>query len=403
MVVVTRVEIVYYTHSAFFEPALCLVKALSQRVHLHLLLELAPGAWQTAGFDLASRPLPAGLIPADEVLKTAFPSGVRAYWQSAASFHLVVHPSRRSLHPSSWSVSRRVLRFVAERNADVLHIDDVDVSPRLALALPTLRGVPVVIAVHDPEPHTGERNWRKGLARRLAYPKASGFALYNAASRADFAARYRIAPASIQVTSLGVYDIVREWPSLPPDRGSATVLFFGRLSPYKGLDVFYEAARLISQRAAGVSFVVAGRPVAGYTPPAPPALDPSARLGVIDRYLSNTEAAALFRDASVVVCPYRDATQSGVVLTAFAFEVPVVATAVGGLPEYVIPEQTGLLVPVGDPRAVADAVCRILVDTEFAAQLRRGIATATDGALSWRNTADVLVRLYESVSGAMRV
>lgn len=390
-------RIVYYTHPAFFEPALCLVKELSRHVQIHLLLELSPGAWRTAGFDLDQRPLAAGLVPADEVLQGAVPPGVRAYWQSVASFHLVVHPSRRSLHPSSWNVSRRVLRFAVECGGDVLHVDDVDVSPRLALALPTVRRPPVVITVHDPEPHSGERNWRKRVARRLAYPKASRFVLYNAAFREDFAVRYRIPPTSIQVAHLGVYDVFREWPSQPADVTAPTVLFFGRLSAYKGLDVFYDAARLIAQRVPGVRFVVAGGPVAGYTPPSPPTLPPASSIDVFDQYLPNTEAARLFRSASVVVCPYRDATQSGVVLTAFAFGVPVVATAVGGLPEYVIPERTGLLVPVGDPVAVADAVCRILLDAGFAAQLRSGIALACETALSWHHVATVLVRTYSDL------
>lgn len=393
-------RVVYYTHPAFFEPALCLVRELSRRhVQIHLLLELSPGAWQTAAFDLSSRPLPAGLIPADEVLKDAFPSGVRAYWQSAASFHLVVHHSRRSLHPSSWKISRRVLRFTAECGADILHIDDVDVSPRLALALPA-RGLPILVTVHDPEPHSGERNWRKQLARRLAYPKASRFLLYNATFREGFAARYRLAPESIHVTRLGVYDIFREWQAepQPADNTPPTVLFFGRLSFYKGLDIFYEAAQLIARRIAGVRVVVAGRPVPGYMPPQPPTLEAAGPIQLIDRYLSNTETARLFGSASVVVCPYRDATQSGVVLTAFAFGVPVVATAVGGLPEYVIPERTGLLVPVGDSQAVADAVCRILLNTDFSAQLRRGIATAADDTLSWRDAAEVLMRTYSGLS-----
>jgi len=394
------VRIVYYTHSAFFEAALCLVKELSQQVQLHLLLELSPGAWQTAGFDLDRRPLPAGLIPADDVLKDVLPSGVRAYWQSTASFHLVVHSSRRSIHPSSWEISRRVLRFTGECGADVLHIDDVDVSPRLALALPTLRRLPVVITVHDPEPHSGERNWRKWLARRLAYPKASRFVLHNAAGREGFAERNRISSTSIEIARLGAYTIFREWSSQPAHREASTVLFFGRLSPYKGLDGFYEAARLIARRVTGVKFVVAGRPVPGYIPPPPPSLDASAAVEVVDRYLSNREAARLFQSASVVVCPYRTATQSGVVLTAFAFAVPVVATAVGGLPEYVIPWRTGLLVPVGDSQAIADAVCQILLNPELAAQLRHGIATAAEGVLSWRHAADSLVRIYSSLSAS---
>jgi glycosyltransferase involved in cell wall biosynthesis len=172
------------------------------------------------------------------------------------------------------------------------------------------------------------------------------------------------------------------------------VLFFGRISRYKGLDVFYEAAQLIAERIPGVRFVVAGRPVAGYEPPSAPWLGGGAVIEVRDRYLSTGEAAGLFRSAAVVVCPYLDATQSGVVLTAFAFGVPVVATATGGLPEYVVHNRRGILVPVGDARALADAVCRILEEPGLASRLRDEIIASASNGLSWRHTADALMRTY---------
>lgn len=391
-------RIVYYTHSAFFEPALCLVDELSRHVDVDLLLELGPGAWETSGFDLRSRSLPSGIIPADPILKDAFPAGVRKYWKAASSFHLVVHPSRRSLHLSSWTISRQVLRFAAERRADVLHIDDVDVSPRLALALRTGRRPPIVMSVHDPEPHSGEQNWRKKLARRLAYPVTDRFVLHSAAVKSVFAARHGLDASTIVVARLGVYSVFREWAPDNPIANVPTVMFFGRLSRYKGLDVFYDAAMLIARRIPGVRFVVGGRPVAGYTPPAPPRLDGSFPVEVLDRYLTSAETARLFQRASVVVCPYRDATQSGVVLTAYAFGVPVVATAVGGLPEYVVPGKTGLLVPVGDPAAVADAVCRILSDDALARRFREGTVAAEHDELSWSRTASVLLDTYRRIS-----
>lgn len=389
-------RIAYYTHPAFFEPALCLVRELSRHADVDLLLEISPGAWQTAGFDVSAQSVPPGLVPADPILRDAFPAGVRAYWQSAASFHFVVHPSARSLHPSSWRVSRAALGFAVSRGADVLHVDDVDVSPRLALALPGFDALPIVMAVHDPQPHSGERNWRKTLARRLAFPRAARFVLYSGAMRWAFADAHGLDPSTIDVTRLGVYDVMAEWPS-DPDGGQPTVLFFGRLSVYKGLDVLYDAARLIAQRVPGARFVIAGRPVPGYVPPPPPALERAGTIEVIDRYLANAEAARLFRAAAVVVCPYRDATQSGVVLTAFAFGVPVVATAVGGLPEYVLPGRTGLLVPADDAPALADAVCRIVQDASLATGLRAGVATATVKELSWRHATETLLRVYRHV------
>jgi glycosyltransferase involved in cell wall biosynthesis len=389
-------RILYYTHPALFEPALCLAQELSRRVELHLVLEVSPGSWRTASFDLPERRLPAGLVPGDAVLRDAFPAGVRKYWQSAASFHLAVHPQRRSLHPQSWQISRRVLAYARDLSVDALHVDDVDVSPRLALALATSQHSPLVITVHDPEPHSGEGNWRKRLARRLAYPRAKRFVLYNEALKNGFARRFGIASNTIRTARLGAYDVCTEWSTADAVPPRSTVLFFGRLSAYKGLDIFYDAARIIAARVRGVTFVVAGHAVAGYTPPAPPDV-PRSDIEVHDKYFSNEETAALFQNATVVVCPYRDATQSGVVLTAFAFGVPVVASDSGGLPEYVWSDRTGLVVPVGDAQATADAVIRILLEPGYREKLSANILAARNGPLSWRHTADAIVRAYQSL------
>ena len=96
----------------------------------------------------------------------------------------------------------------------------------------------------------------------------------------------------------------------------------------------------------------------------------------------------------MIICPYRDATQSGVVLTAFAFGVPVVASAVGGLVEYVEHGRTGLVVPPGDVPALADAVGQLLIDQSLHARIRDGIRDAAGGELNWNHTVESLLRTY---------
>lgn len=416
-------RVVYYTHTAFFEVAASVVRELARSAEVHLLLEVAPSAWRLAGFDAAARRLPAGLVPADDVLIDAFPSAVRAYWAGAASFHLVAHPERRSLHPSTVRIGRRVLDFVRAIGADVLHIDDVDVSPRLPLALPFARDLPIVLSVHDPVPHSGEHGWRKRLARRLAFPRARRFILHNRAMAEAFRRAHGIASGDVAVAPFGPLEIFREWrsaapagartPVLPRLPGAAhpepttqppsaipatsrppTILFFGRISPYKGLDVLYRALPRVAERVPGVRVVVAGRPIDGYTPPTPPPLPPPATVETHFGYIPNARLARLLEDATVVACPYRDATQSGVILTAYAFDRPVVASAVGGLPEYVIDGETGVLVPPGDAAALAAALAGML---ERATRVRdggMGVLDRARRAWSWDRTAAALMEAY---------
>src|SRR5438874_9648086 len=99
-------RIVYYTTPAYFETSLPLVHALSGRAEVHLVLAIAPESQRSGSIDLDISLLCRGLQPADPVLQTKFPPGVRDYWRNLASFNLLIHDCPRSIHPGSWRVSR---------------------------------------------------------------------------------------------------------------------------------------------------------------------------------------------------------------------------------------------------------------------------------------------------------
>jgi glycosyltransferase involved in cell wall biosynthesis len=323
-----------------------------------------------------------------------FPEGVRAYWQELASFHLVVHHSRQSFRLSSLAVAHAAAKFINRLDPAVIHFDEG--SRRMLLSLVELRGRPMVMTIHDPELHSGERRWRSDVYRRIFLSRASRVILYNRTFQTAFADRYGFPAHQIHTTRLGVHHIFREWSVGPVPHGGRTVLFYGRLSRYKGLETLYAAAPLVAERVPGVRFIVAGRPVAGYQPPPLPTLANGGRLELVDRYLGNREMADLLTRAHVVVCPYLDATQSGVVLTAFAFEKPLVATNVGGLPEYIDHGNTGLLVPPRNPTALAEALVQVLTNDDLVEHLRAGIARlGRDRLLDWSSTARDVREVYE--------
>jgi glycosyltransferase involved in cell wall biosynthesis len=85
-----------------------------------------------------------------------------------------------------------------------------------------------------------------------------------------------------------------------------------------------------------------------------------------------------------------------VILTAFAFGRPVVASSVGGLPEYVDNGQTGLLVPPGDPDALAEAIVQVLADRPFRERLERAVGGVRGGRLGWPQIADQLLDSYQA-------
>jgi glycosyltransferase involved in cell wall biosynthesis len=123
-----------------------------------------------------------------------------------------------------------------------------------------------------------------------------------------------------------------------------------------------------------------------------PSLPNGARVEVIPGYVPNRQLAELFQRSTLVACPYVDATQSGVVLTAYAFRKPVVASDTGGLPEYVHHGETGLLVPPGDPGALAGAVVKLLQGVPSAASLAGRIAAGMRS--DWATAAQQTLEIY---------
>jgi len=184
-------------------------------------------------------------------------------------------------------------------------------------------------------------------------------------------------------------------------------LFFGYIRGYKGLDTLLDAWPAVRSRRP-VTLIVAGE---FYEDPAPyrdhvsriNASPPGSSQGagapavrLMDRYIADDEVEALFKAADVAVLPYRTATQSGVTHVAYALGVPVITTDVGGLAETVRPGETGLVVPPGDPAALADAVVRYFAE-DMAPRLRTGVA-AMRRAHSWEALADQVVELGDELA-----
>ena len=149
-----------------------------------------------------------------------------------------------------------------------------------------------------------------------------------------------------------------------------------------------------------VRFLVAGRPVSGYDLPQPPELPNGGEVELRLGYVPAEETPSLFARSTVAVCAYTDASQSGVVLTAFALGCPVVATDVGGLPEYVEDGRNGLVVPAGDDDALTAALVRCLSDPDLVRRFRAGVEESLDTVLSWRQSGADLVEVYREAIAA---
>lgn len=148
--------------------------------------------------------------------------------------------------------------------------------------------------------------------------------------------------------------------------GEKVMLFFGYVRKYKGLHHILAALPMIAEQVKDIRLLVVGdfgddretymqiireKKLEPY-------------VTVVEGYIPDQEVEKYFAASDLTVLPYESATQSGIAQIAYGFGMPIVASAVGGLPEVVLDEKTGYLVPPEDDEALGKAVIRFFQDTD---------------------------------------
>jgi glycosyltransferase involved in cell wall biosynthesis len=295
-------------------------------------------------------------------------------------------------------MSASIIGALRRFQPDVVHLQDGHLW--FNLMLPLLREWPLVVTMHDVVAHPGDRASMKTPQSilRIGYRQAAQVVVHAESLREPAASYHGIDPGRICVIPHIAIGSTRQGRWEQGDR--RTVLFFGRIWPYKGLEHLIRAQPFISERVPDARFVIAGKgeDLARYQAMMPA----GAPFTVIDEFVSVDRRAQLFAGAAVVVLPYVEASQSGVVPLASAFEKPVVATAVGGLPESVEHGSTGLIVAPSDHLALADAVVRLLREPAFARRLGVAAREKLERECSGAVVAEQTLRVYESAAGNHR-
>jgi glycosyltransferase involved in cell wall biosynthesis len=176
------------------------------------------------------------------------------------------------------------------------------------------------------------------------------------------------------------------------------VLFFGLLSPSKGLEDLLEAFAIV-RKSCDVKLVIAGYPTKHIN--MGEMLEKNHKLGIADhvifdaRYIPLEVIRPLMGLASVVVYPYRSGTQSGALQTAYTFGKPVIATSVGGLPEVVEDGKSGFIVPPQSPSSLAEKIIALMSDPKMADEMGSHARHLSETRFSWRPIAAQIIQQYD--------
>lgn len=232
---------------------------------------------------------------------------------------------------------------------------------------------------------------------RYIFEKADKLLLLSEQSHRDLLSGFpQIDPAKIIRAFHPIYTdyALSHTAETAPDEDN-TILFFGFIKAYKGLDLLLRAMPEALQKIPRLKLLIAGDVYGDKSFWEKMIRDE----GIADscetqfRYIDESEIASFFQRSHLCVLPYRSATQSGIIATAFAFDLPVIATNVGGLKEYIIEGETGYLVDPDDPKAVATAIIRYFSENKEAA-MRQNIRSFKD-QFSWQKLCQLILETHE--------
>jgi glycosyltransferase involved in cell wall biosynthesis len=343
----------------------------------------------------------------------------------------------------------------AARAAEVVHFQWLTVQPLDVRLLPRRRSTPagerpkLVLTAHDVlprEPRAGQLR-----AQRRLYERMDAVVVHSEHGRERLVRELGVDPDRVHVIPHGALTHLAELPAdrsrerlasgehprfgqrvgggvgglrvggLPIDADGPVALFFGLLRPYKGLDVLLRAwrgaggqgvgsasgegiggggeQRIGGGGGEGIGIEGAQLWIAGM-----PRTDLSALLGdpraaaaagvrLDARFIPDAELPAYFRRADLVVLPYLEADQSGVLSTALAFGRPLLLSDVGGFPE-VAATGAARTVPAGDPAALRAALRELLGDPAKLAEMAACARAAASGPYSWEAVARAHLEVY---------
>lgn len=285
----------------------------------------------------------------------------------------------------------QLISFIKRINPDIILLTK---QPEIFSCLLYQFRKKIVLTVHDPFPHTGEVSMRRMFFRKIAFKIIPKFVLLNQNQKEEFQKTWKLKDEQISINRLGSYDCTLLFLKHSEiHKSKPNILFYGRISPYKGIEYLLEAMKIVHNKIPEATLTIAGSGKMYFD------TTQYEKLPYIEfqnHYIEMEELAMRLNNCSIVVCPYIDATQSGVVQTSFSMNKPVIATNVGAMKEYINNGCTGLLVPPRDSVALSDAIIEVFETKGLLEYMENNLKNMIyDKDFGWQGIASKYIEFFK--------
>ncbi len=315
----------------------------------------------------------------------------------------------------------RLVRYAATSEARIFHIlwnNKIEIFDRTVLLLCyRLFGKRLAFTVHNV--NAAKRDGSDGVINRLTlkaqYRLLDHLFVHTERMKQDLRIDFKVPPAKVSVIPFGMNTTVPNTALTGTEArqrvglggSDEALLFYGNIAPYKGLEYLIEAMPQVLKVLPNCRLIIAGRPKGSesYWGAIARRIDALGLNSIIIQrieYVPDADTEVYFKAADVLVLPYTNVFQSGVLFLGYNFGLPVIASDVGSLKEDIIEEKTGLICKPCDPIALANAIGHY-----FSSDLYRSLASNRQAIhrfacerYSWTAVASITRSVYDALLAA---
>lgn len=316
----------------------------------------------------------------------------------------------------------RLVFYVARARPKILHIlwnNKVQFFDRTLLMLYyKLFGKKIALTAHNINAGKRDSNdsWLNRLTLKIQYRLADHIFVHTEKMKSELLDDFGVRERAVTVIPFGINNSVPDSDlttrqakqKLGIGTGDRTILFFGNIGPYKGLDLLVTAFQRIAARNRNYRLIIAGKPRGGcekYLNEIQKAISRDTNWARVTQrigYVPDEETELYFKAADVLVLPYTQVSQSGVLFLGYSFGLPVIATDVGSLREDLVQGKTGFLCKPHDPDGLAEAIEEYFESDlfRFLDNRRQEIRDYANERHSWDAVGETTRKVYEELSGS---
>ncbi len=352
---IIKPKILFYTRPCYLDAALEYINLIKEDFELTVVIQLSESEKKSNILNLNVDLNNFSCIEDYNLVRSAWSLDyLSTYFANCEVKFAIMHSSKSG----TLKTNHAIKKLVADLMPDYVHFDDFTGKQVFLLGLLLKYRSKLILNIHDPLPHSGEFSLVREIVRRILYRLPKRLVFFSKYSEGLFAKRNF---QTSYILKLLPYTVFQRFVSVNNATSKKSLVsFVGRISKYKGVELFMKSIPLVLSQYPNQKFVIAGKSLFNYSLDSDHVLELKSSLKVFDKHLTNTEMADIISESRLIVCPYLDATQSGVILTAHALNTPVVVTGVGGLPEYIVEGTTGGISKELTPVSLATEITKLL-------------------------------------------